>query len=76
MKFDVLLKEDERFPQMSSLHLRFLRHMDERKTWREVPAVPRHAITITLLWVSIDPVKRLQKCMKSGNIEGAHVTCL
>lgn len=73
MKFDVLLTEDKRLPRISSLHLRFLRHMDERKTWREVPAVHRHAITVTLLWVSIDPVKRLQN---AGNIEGAHAICL
>lgn len=63
MKFDVFQTEDKKFPQMSSLQLRFLRHMDERQTWREVPAIHRHAIAIALLWVSIGLVKKLQKCM-------------
>lgn len=49
MKFDVLLKEDKRFPWMSSLHLKFLRHMDERETWREVPAVHRHTVCETVI---------------------------
>lgn len=76
MKFDVLLTEDKRFPWMSFLQLRYLRHMDDRKTWREAPAVYRHARANALLWVSIDLVKRLQKCVNSGNTEGAHFTCL
>lgn len=49
MKFDGLLTEDKRFPRMSSLQLRFLRHTDEKKTWREVPAIHRLAIAAALL---------------------------
>lgn len=74
MKFDVLLTKDKKFPQMSSLQLSFLRHMDEKKTWREVPAIHRHAIAIALLWVSIDLVKRLQKCMKVKEILKVHTS--
>lgn len=72
MKFAVSNRGDKSVPWMSSFCLRFSRYMEERKAWSEVLSLYKHAVS--LVWISMDLVRRLQKWMKSGNIKDGNAT--